>query len=93
MSAFIEARGLIKTYKKGAATITPLEELDLDVERGTFLALVGPSGSGKTTLLNLLAGIDGPSGGSLHIGEVEVHRLSRRQLTAWRARHGCAGSM
>lgn len=65
--------------------ITPLEKLDLDVERGEFLALMGPSGSGKTTLLNLIAGIDRPSGGSLHVGEVDLSTLSRTKLADWRA--------
>ena len=58
----IQCRRLTKTYKKGDNTITPLQELDLDVPAGDFLALMGPSGSGKTTLLNLIAGIDRPSG-------------------------------
>jgi len=65
--------------------ITPLENLDLDVEAGEFLSLMGPSGSGKTTLLNLIAGIDRPSGGTLHIAGVDVAQLSRTRLADWRA--------
>jgi putative ABC transport system ATP-binding protein len=83
----IQCRGLTKHYRKGASTVTPLEALDLDVPAGEFLALMGPSGSGKTTLLNLISGIDSPSGGSLVIAGEEISRLSRRQLTQWRARH------
>jgi putative ABC transport system ATP-binding protein len=60
----IQCRRLTKTYKKGDNTITPLQELDLDVPAGDFLALMGPSGSGKTTLLNLIAGIDPAAGNS-----------------------------
>lgn len=83
----IECRGLTKSYQKGGNTVTPLAALDLDVPKGEFLALMGPSGSGKTTLLNLLAGIDLPTSGSLVIGGVEIAKLSRRELTRWRARH------
>lgn len=84
---FIRCRRLTKTYRKGRTTVTPLEALDLDVPRGEFLALMGPSGSGKTTLLNLIAGIDQPSGGELHVDGPDLARLSRGQLTSWRARH------
>lgn len=84
---FIQCRGLSKTYRKGDITVTPLEALDLDVSRGEFLALMGPSGSGKTTLLNLIAGIDSPTAGQLSIGGRELARMSRGELTQWRARH------
>lgn len=83
----IECRGLTRTYKKGNAEITPLRDLDLDIARGAFVALMGPSGSGKTTLLNLLAGIDRPTGGSLLVDGVDIAGLGRGQLADWRARH------
>lgn len=86
----IQCRGLTKTYRKGNTTIIPLEQLDLDVGRGEFLALMGPSGSGKTTLLNLLAGIDSPDGGALHFDGQDLAGMSRGAMTRWRARHvGC----
>eukprot|EP00913_Durusdinium_trenchii_P006027 g5639.t1 len=72
-------------YRKGAATIRPLDGLDLDVPEGDFLALMGPSGSGKTTLLNLIAGIDSPTGGSLIIDGTDLATLSRNRLAAWRS--------
>jgi putative ABC transport system ATP-binding protein len=83
----IQCRGISKSYRKGSTVVTPLEKLDLDVPRGEFLALMGPSGSGKTTLLNLLSGIDSPSEGSLVIAGTELAKLSRRDLTKWRAAH------
>ena len=83
----IKCRGLTRTYIRGEERITPLEQLDLEIDRGCFMALMGPSGSGKTTLLNLLAGIDSPTEGELHIGETPVHFLSRDRLAAWRADH------
>ncbi len=83
----IECRHLTKEYRKGQAAIRPLDDLHLDVEAGSFLALMGPSGSGKTTLLNLIAGIDQPSSGTLHIDGQEISRLSRSKLAAWRSNY------
>ncbi len=81
----IKCRQLTRSYTKGETTITPLADLDLDVERGEFLALMGPSGSGKTTLLNLIAGIDRPTSGTLTIDSHDLSALSRGQLAAWRS--------
>jgi putative ABC transport system ATP-binding protein len=83
----IQCRKVSKSYRKGTTVVTPLQALDLDVAKGEFLALMGPSGSGKTTLLNLISGIDTPSVGSLIIAGEDISRLSRRDLTSWRARH------
>src|SRR5262245_28577594 len=83
----IECRQLTRTYRKGSATITPLDRLDLDVDAGTFLALMGPSGSGKTTLLNLIAGIDRATSGSIKVNGVELSTLSRSRLAAWRSEY------
>ena len=85
--SFIHCRTLSKSYYKGSTTVTPLENLDLDVDEGSFVALMGPSGSGKTTLLNLIAGIDSPTSGHLLIGGVDIAGLSRAALTDWRAQH------
>ena len=81
----IECRNLTRRYTRGENTITPLDDLDLDVEASEFLALMGPSGSGKTTLLNLVAGIDRPTSGSLVIDGLDVTTLSRSALAAWRS--------
>ena len=83
--SLIECRDLTRTYTRGTEKITPLDGLDLDIERGGFVALMGPSGSGKTTLLNLLAGIDRPTRGSLTIDGRPVHTLSRNALAEWRS--------
>ena len=82
----ISCKAITKSYTKGANTVTPLENLTLEVPRGEFLALMGPSGSGKTTLLNLISGIDTPTSGSLEIDGEDIARFSRKQLTQWRAR-------
>ena len=83
----IKCRNLSKHYQKGSQTVTPLKQLDLDVRRGEFLALMGPSGSGKTTLLNLIAGIDQASEGVLQVCGEDISSLSRSRLTRWRAQH------
>mgnify|MGYP001307070472 CR=1 FL=1 len=85
--SFIQCRKLSKTYHKGNHRITPLESMDLDVQKGEFLALMGPSGSGKTTLLNLIAGIDSPSSGTLKICGKDLSHLSRSLRTDWRAKN------
>jgi putative ABC transport system ATP-binding protein len=86
-SPLIRARGLDKSYRRGAEEIHVLRGLNLDVGAGEFVAFMGPSGSGKTTLLNLLGGLDVPSAGTVSVGGTDLSRLSRRQLASWRVRH------
>ena len=81
----ISCKSISKSYRKGANVVTPLENLNLEVPRGEFLALMGPSGSGKTTLLNLISGIDTPSSGTLVIDGQNIADFSRKQLTKWRS--------
>ncbi len=85
--SLIECRQLRREYIKGETKITPLADLDLDVEAGEFLALMGPSGSGKTTLLNMIAGIDRPTAGSLRIDGRELADMSNSQLASWRSHY------
>ena len=81
----ISCQSISKSYRKGSNTVTPLENLNLEVPRGEFLALMGPSGSGKTTLLNLISGIDSPTTGTLVIDGENIAGFSRKQLTKWRS--------
>jgi putative ABC transport system ATP-binding protein len=87
MNSLISIKSITKSFTKGRTTITPLENLSLEVPRGEFLSLMGPSGSGKTTLLNLIAGIDSPTSGEILIDGKEISKLSRAQLTKWRSVH------
>ncbi|MFT6240353.1 MAG: putative ABC transport system ATP-binding protein [Akkermansiaceae bacterium] len=87
MNPLISIKSVTKVFTKGKTTITPLENLSLEVARGEFLSLMGPSGSGKTTLLNLIAGIDSPTSGEILIDGNDISKLSRAQLTKWRAVH------
>ena len=76
-----------KHYRRDAIDIPVLDNIDLDVAPGEFLALMGPSGSGKTTLLNLIAGIDKPNSGRIEIDGKNIAGLNEKQLARWRARH------
>ena len=84
-SALINIHNLNKTYQRGDQLIRVLENVNLEIQSGEFVALMGPSGSGKSTLLNLIAGIDKPTSGSLHIDGVDITSLSESQLADWRA--------
>src|SRR5215472_12651113 len=86
-SALIQVRGLNKTYRRGGEEIQVLQSLNLDVDKGDFVAFMGPSGSGKTTLLNLLGGLDVPTRGSITVAGDEITHMSGNKLTQWRARH------
>lgn len=85
--SLIQVRGLNKTYRRGGENIQVLQGLNLDVDKGDFVAFMGPSGSGKTTLLNLLGGLDVPSAGSITVDGDEITHMSGKKLTQWRARH------
>src|SRR6202007_2406424 len=86
-SSLIRVRGLNKTYSRGGEKIQVLQGLNLDADKGDFVAFMGPSGSGKTTLLNLLGGLDVPSHGSITVAGDEITNMSGSKLTEWRARH------
>ena len=86
-AALIQVRGLNKTYKRGGENIQVLQGLNLDVDKGDFVAFMGPSGSGKTTLLNLLGGLDVPTSGHISVDGDEITHMSSSKLTQWRARH------
>lgn len=83
--ALVELRGVCKSFSKGDETITPLDNVDMDIEAGEFVSLMGPSGTGKSTLLNLVSGIDRPDSGTITVGGTEVTSLSRSKLADWRA--------
>jgi putative ABC transport system ATP-binding protein len=85
--SLIRVRGLDKTYRRGGEEIHVLQGLNLNVDKGDFVAFMGPSGSGKTTLLNLLGGLDVPSRGSITVSGDEITHMSGNKLTEWRARH------
>ena len=83
--ALVELRNVSKSFTKGDETITPLDDVSLDIEAGEFVSLMGPSGTGKSTLLNLVSGIDRPDSGTISVDGVEITGLSRSKLADWRA--------
>jgi len=83
----VEIHALTKEYHKGDQKIVPLKEVSLAIDKGDFVSLMGASGSGKSTLLNLIAGIDRPTSGTIHVAGTDIASLTRTQLAHWRARH------
>lgn len=84
MSTILQTRGLKKYYGKGETEVHALDGVDLQIERGTFVAVVGTSGSGKSTLLNMLGGLDRPTSGKVTIDGEELSKLNDEQLTVFR---------
>jgi len=86
-SADIQLRDVRKVYYKDRIEIPVLEQLNLHIGEGEFVALMGPSGSGKSTLLHLIGGLDGPTAGSVRVGSARLEQMTERELTSWRSRH------
>ena len=87
MSTLVSVRNLTKTYQRGPEQIQVLHGIDMDIEKGDFVALMGPSGSGKTTLLNLIGGLDSPSSGEIDVDGQRIDTMSSGQLSTWRSNH------
>ena len=81
----VDLQRVSKRYRRGAHVVAVLNDLDLHVTRGEFVAFMGPSGSGKSTLLNLIGGLDSPDAGKVLIDGRDIAHYTDRQLTAWRA--------
>jgi putative ABC transport system ATP-binding protein len=75
---------LTKTYRSGGRELTVLNDISFEVEPGGFVAVVGPSGSGKTTLLGLLAGLDRPTSGTVHLDGADLTALDGDALARLR---------
>ena len=85
--ALVEFRDVHKSFQRDTQRIDVFTGLTLDIDAGSFTALMGPSGSGKSTLLNLLAGLDKPTSGVVRVGGADVSAMRPAQLAAWRARN------
>ncbi len=86
MEHILKATGLKKYYGKGETTVKALDGVNLEIEQGTFTAIIGTSGSGKSTLLHMLGGLDTPTEGSVTIGDTELAGLDSEQATVFRRR-------
>ena len=82
----IEVRELMKVYKMGGIEVHALRGVDLNIEKGEFLAVMGPSGSGKSSLMDILGCLSKPTNGSYKLEEEEVGKLSEDRLAAIRNR-------
>ena len=80
MTKLIELKGINKTYKNGDQELRVLKDIDLEVEKGEFVAIMGPSGSGKSTLMNVIGLLDRPTSGEYFLEGQEVGNLSEKKL-------------
>ena len=84
--AFIEIKNLNKIYGKGEVEVKALNNINLEINEGEFVAIVGTSGSGKSTLLHLLGGVDKPSSGEVILNGTNMYSLKERELSILRRR-------
>lgn len=80
MTKLIELKGINKTYRNGDQELRVLKDIDLEVEKGEFVAIMGPSGSGKSTLMNVIGLLDRPTSGDYFLDGQEVGNLSEKKL-------------
>jgi putative ABC transport system ATP-binding protein len=84
--SIIQVRGLRKIYRSGDVDVEALRDVDLDVGRGEFLAIIGPSGSGKSTLFNILGGLAAPTAGTVAIDGTDLSHITDSERTMLRRR-------
>lgn len=80
----VDLRQVTKAYRTPAGDVLALEAIDLQIDRGEFVAVVGKSGAGKSTLVNMVTGIDRPSDGEIRVADRALHEMSEDQVAAWR---------
>jgi putative ABC transport system ATP-binding protein len=85
MPPLIDIQHVTRTYYRGGEALEVLNGLDLQMEGGSFYALMGPSGSGKTTLLNLIGGLDQADSGSVIVDGQDLAGMDNKELAQWRA--------
>jgi putative ABC transport system ATP-binding protein len=84
MGPLVLAQNLERVFRFGSQEIRAIHDVNLEVQRGQFVAITGRSGAGKTTLLNLIAGLDRPTSGAVYIEGEDISRLSEDELTKLR---------
>ena len=81
---FIELKNVTKTYYQGDTPVVALDQLDLKIPKGEFLAITGKSGCGKSTLINIVGGLDSPDRGQVFINGEDITQMDDRRLTLFR---------
>lgn len=87
MEAIITTRNLHKIFLMGDEKVHALNDVNLEIYKQEFIAILGTSGSGKSTLLNMLAGLEKPTKGKIDIGGIRLDQLNERQLTMFRQKN------
>ncbi len=87
MEAIITTRNLHKIFLMGDEKVHALNDVNLEIYKQEFIAILGTSGSGKSTLLNMLAGLEKPTKGEIDIGGIRLDQLNERQLTMFRQKN------
>ena len=82
--AILKTEHLTKTYGKGENLVRAVDDVNLEVSEGEFVAIIGASGSGKSTLLHMLGGVDRPTSGTITIDDEEITKLSSDKLAIFR---------
>ena len=85
--SFIQISNLYKTYKTNAGNFTALDDLNLEIEQGKFVAIVGKSGAGKSTFVNMLTGVDQITSGEIWVNQQPIHSMKEDKLTQWRGKN------
>jgi putative ABC transport system ATP-binding protein len=86
-TAVVTARDIVRRYGEGGAAVDALRGVSVDIAEGRLTAVMGPSGSGKSTLMHILAGLDKPTSGEVHVAGVDVTSLGDDELTKLRRDH------
>ena len=84
MSAFVEFKGVSKTYHMGEVDIEALRDVNFTIEKGEFCVVGGASGAGKTTILNILGGMDSLTSGKVMLDGAEISAYNSKKLTTYR---------
>ena len=83
----ISVKGVSKVFKVGEENFTALRDINIEIDRGSFMSFVGPSGSGKTTILNLIGGLDVPTTGNIFFKNTKLSAMNRNQMAQYRRKN------
>jgi putative ABC transport system ATP-binding protein len=87
MEPLIEVKNIRKIYRMGQEKVVALDDVSLDIYKGEIICLLGASGSGKSTFLNMVAGLEKPTKGEIHIGGIPIHKLNEENITLFRQKN------